>query len=99
MSDKLKPADTDELVKRLRERWEATDAPVAIKINKMIRRCKEAADAIECLERENARLNQCLKWEQHKTAQANGTTHSEDCHTWGPQHYECLMRKYEEQKP
>jgi hypothetical protein len=54
-----------------------------------------AADVIETLLRENARLNQCLKWEQHKTAQANGTTHSENCHTWGPQHYECLLRKAE----
>jgi hypothetical protein len=52
--------------------------------------------AIETLARENVRLNQCLKWEQYKTAQANGTTHSENCHTWGPQHYECLLRKFEE---
>jgi hypothetical protein len=58
-----------------------------------------AADVIQTLMFENSHLNKCLKWEQHKTTQANGTTHSEDCHTWGPQHYECLLRKFKEQKP
>lgn len=38
------------------------------------------------------RLNQCLKWEQHRSGRQG--THSEDCHTWGPQHYECLLREY-----
>lgn len=35
-----------------------------------------------------------LKWEQHRAGRIG--THSEDCHTWGPQHYECLLRKFNE---
>jgi hypothetical protein len=39
------------------------------------------------------RLNQCVTWEQHRSGRIG--THSTDCHTWGPQHYECLLRKFE----
>ena len=46
-----------------------------------------AADRIEQLER--------LITQEQNRAGRNGT-HSDDCHTWGHQHYECLLRKFEE---
>lgn len=44
-------AEVQALVDRLRERWEATDAPVAKKINRLLATCREAADALEALSR------------------------------------------------
>jgi hypothetical protein len=49
---------------------------------------------IEELEAEILRLIDCLKWEQHRSGRAD--THGENCHLWGPQHYECLLRKFNE---
>lgn len=43
------PSGLEALVERLRERWEATDAPVSKKINRLIKLCREAADAIAAL--------------------------------------------------
>ena len=34
-----------------------------------------------------------LKWEQHRAGRQS--THSEDCHLWGPRHYECLLLKHQ----
>ena len=47
----------------------------------------EAADRIEQLEG-------MIKQEQNRAGRIG--THSYDCHTWGHQHYECLLRKFEE---
>ena len=38
------------------------------------------------------RLNAALKWEQDHSARLG--THGQGCHTWGPRHYECLLREY-----
>ena len=46
-----------------------------------------AADRIEQLER-------LITQEQNRAGRIG--THSDDCHTWGHQHYECLLRKFEE---
>jgi hypothetical protein len=78
--------------------WRAPDAK-QMTFNEMAARAQyewERAEATEveafANSKEIERLNVALKWEQHRTGRMG--THSAECHTWGPQHYECLLREY-----
>lgn len=42
------------------------------------------------------RLNKVIQFEQHRAERIG--THGPGCETWGPQHYECAIRKLKEQQ-
>jgi len=48
---------------------------------------------VDTLTTEVRRLNNALQWEQNRSRHVG--THAYGCHTWGPAHYECLLRKFE----
>jgi len=41
------------------------------------------------------RLNKALTWEQNRSERIG--THGPGCHLWGDRHYECLLRKFNEE--
>ena len=61
----------------------------------------EVADALTTerakvakLEAEIDRLNKCLTYEQHRAGRQG--THWDGCHTGGPEHYQCALRRVAE---
>jgi hypothetical protein len=45
---------------------------------------------------EVARLNKAMTWEQNRSERIG--THGPGCHTWGPSHYECLLREFQKRE-
>lgn len=77
-----KTATFDELgMRAVREAWASCSAELD----------RQSAE-IATLTDEVDRLNQSLSWEQHRSGRIG--THGPNCHLWGHQHYECLLRVF-----
>ena len=82
--------DVERLIARLRSQKHIMQADG---LAALLETTSEAASALAKLQAENERLNQCLRYEQHREGRIG--THNPNCHTWGPQHYECAIAKLE----
>ena len=55
-----------------------------------------SAEREDALRAEVDRLNKALTWEQNRSERIG--THGPGCHTWGPAHFECLLREFQKRE-